>query len=395
MKYVLVIPSGAADEPVRQLDGRTPCEAARTPHLDWIAQHGRQGRVHTIPTGLTPDCDTGILALLGYNPQTEHPGRGYLEALAGGVPVEPDQVVLCGSFVTLVEGRMADFSAGGLSTPEAQQLASDLNDQIAGTRCRFHPVAGNRFLLVVSDAADFAPKCTRPHLIPEQPVAAHEPRGPGADWLKKLAERAVVVLGGHDVNLVRRDLGENPATDVWLWGPGRVTHVQPFGERFGLGAAVVAAGPLLRGLAKYVGGSWIEVAPAEGTCEPDEATVATVARRALADFDLLVVRTAGAEEAARRGDVGAKVAALERLDEHLVGPLLEVLQASPAWRILVAPDHTLPVGTRVGTRTPPPFCLAGHAIHPVLAKPFHETHAAAADLQIDPGHELMEYFLRR
>ena len=54
MKYAIVLPDGAADEPLPQLDGRTPLEAANIPNMDWIAQHGRLGRCVTIPAGYTP-----------------------------------------------------------------------------------------------------------------------------------------------------------------------------------------------------------------------------------------------------------------------------------------------------------------------------------------------------
>ena len=38
MKYVIIIPDGAADHPLDDLDGRTPFEAARKPNADAIAE---------------------------------------------------------------------------------------------------------------------------------------------------------------------------------------------------------------------------------------------------------------------------------------------------------------------------------------------------------------------
>ena len=67
MKRVIILPDGAADEPLPQLDGRTPLEAARTPHLDWIAEHGRLGRAVTIPEGYVPGTDVGTLTVFGYD----------------------------------------------------------------------------------------------------------------------------------------------------------------------------------------------------------------------------------------------------------------------------------------------------------------------------------------
>ena len=37
MKYVLIIGDGMADNPVPQLDGRTPLEASNKPHIDALA----------------------------------------------------------------------------------------------------------------------------------------------------------------------------------------------------------------------------------------------------------------------------------------------------------------------------------------------------------------------
>ena len=49
VRYVIVLPDGAADEPLAELDGRTPLEAARIPNMDWVARNGRLGRVRTVP----------------------------------------------------------------------------------------------------------------------------------------------------------------------------------------------------------------------------------------------------------------------------------------------------------------------------------------------------------
>ena len=49
-KYVIIVPDGAADEPLAEFDGKTPLEAAETPNLDRISREGRQGLVRTVPT---------------------------------------------------------------------------------------------------------------------------------------------------------------------------------------------------------------------------------------------------------------------------------------------------------------------------------------------------------
>ena len=44
MKYALIIPDGCADEPQASLAGRTPLQAAQTPHMDEVARLGHSLR---------------------------------------------------------------------------------------------------------------------------------------------------------------------------------------------------------------------------------------------------------------------------------------------------------------------------------------------------------------
>ena len=56
MKRLLyVCLDGLGDDPVPELDGRTPLEAARTPLLDRLAAAGRTGTVVTVGEGIAPD----------------------------------------------------------------------------------------------------------------------------------------------------------------------------------------------------------------------------------------------------------------------------------------------------------------------------------------------------
>ncbi|MCP4376500.1 MAG: phosphoglycerate mutase, partial [bacterium] len=57
MKYAIIIPDGAADEPLDELDGKTPLEAANLPNMDSIASQGRCGTVCNIPNSLPCGSD--------------------------------------------------------------------------------------------------------------------------------------------------------------------------------------------------------------------------------------------------------------------------------------------------------------------------------------------------
>ena len=93
-------------------------------------------------------------------------------------------------------------------------------------------------------------------------------------------------------------------------------------------------------------------------------------------------------------DAAAKIKAIEEIDEHIVGPVLEELSRSKHWKCLLLPDHPTPVAKRTHTTTPPPFCMAGSGIRSAGMSTFCETDAEVSGLHIQPGHTLMRYFLR-
>src|SRR5256714_12334918 len=127
MKYAIIIPDGAADEPLEQLNGKTPLEAARTPNMDAIAASGRIGLVRTIPGGFESGSDVATMCLLGYDPAVYHTGRAPLEAAAQKIALSPTDWVFRCNLVTVIDGVMKDHSAGGISDAEAQRLIGDLS----------------------------------------------------------------------------------------------------------------------------------------------------------------------------------------------------------------------------------------------------------------------------
>ena len=393
MKYALIIPDGAADLPLAELKGRTPLEAARKPHMDWIAQNGKCGTVRTIPPGMPAGSDVAILSVIGYDPRQHYPGRAPLEAAAQGIQLGPDEWVFRCNFVTLVDGAMEDYSAGHISTEEASALIDELNQVLGGEAVRFHRGVSYRHLVTVK--GNFNVKTTPPHDILSKPALANLPSGTGADFLRSLIERSGRLLANHEINKVRRDLGENPATHIWLWGQGQMPQLPSVQARYGVRGAAITAVDLVRGMAKLIGWRVIDVLGATGYVDTNYAGKGAAAVKALDDVDLVCVHVEAPDEAGHAADIKAKLHAIEQIDEHVVGPLLARLREEKAgWRILVLPDHPTPVSVRTHTAEPVPFAIAGERIEGVLKGPFHEKTAAAGDLHIERGHELMEFFLK-
>ena len=393
MKYAIILPDGAADEPLPQLDGRTPLAAANIPNMDWVAQHGCLGRSVTIPAGYTPGTDVGTLSLFGYDPHVYYSGRAPIEAAARGLSAGPDELIFRCNFVTIRDGLMKDFTAGHIAQAEADRLIADLNRLFTNEPCIFHSGVSYRNLLILDGAGDMKLECAPPHDIPNQPVTEHLPRGSGQQRVREMMERAAQMLQEHEVNRIRRQQGKEPVSDIWLWGQGRPTKLEPFAERFGVSGVVITGVDIIRGLATMMGMKLIEVPGATGYLDTNYVGKGEAAVRALDEYDLVAVHVEAPDEAGHLGDAQEKIRALERVDELVVGPVLDALRRHGEWRILIAPDHPTPCTTTAHDATPPPFCMAGDGIEAVAQGPFSEA-AAQTGPMIEPGHDLMEMFFR-
>jgi 2,3-bisphosphoglycerate-independent phosphoglycerate mutase len=408
MKYAIVIPDGCADEPVEALGGKTPLQAAAKPNMDRIARTGVVGRSNNVPATLTPASDVATLSLFGYDPLEVYTGRAPLETAAMGIPLGPDDWAVRCNLVTIEDGAMRDFTAGHIGNAEGRALIEAVQQALGGPgpaglegagtgRLEFYPGVSYRNILVYrsSGPAPFA-TATRtqpPHDIPDQPVAPHLPQGPGGRLLQALMERSRDVLRDHAVNQARRAAGKRPATQVWLWGQGRAPHLRPFAEVYGKRGAILSAVDLVRGVGILLGWTRIDVPGATGYLDTDYAAKGRYAVEALKAHDLVCVHVEAPDEASHEGRADAKVEALERIDQHVVGPLLEALPRHGAWRILVSPDHRTPLRTRAHSHGAVPFALAGTGISPRGQASYDEAVAAASDLAFEKGHELMRRFL--
>ena len=392
MKYALIIPDGAADVPLDELDGRTPLQAAEIPNIDRIAEIGKVGTVRNVPASMHPGSDVAILSVLGYDPRQCYTGRAPLEAAARGLDVGPGQWIFRCNFVTVVEGIMEDHSAGHITTEEARALVDELNHRLAGEGVRFYYGVSYRHLMTLDGDCDVA--TTPPHDILGQAVAGHLPTGAGNEQLRWLMRRSEALLAEHEINAIRRELGDNPATNIWLWGQGTTPTLRSFSEKYGPKGMVITAVDLVAGIAALIGWERIDVEGATGFVDTNYAGKGAAAVAALDEADLVCVHIEAPDEAGHNADVKGKVKAIENIDRHIVGPLLERLEAEDdGWRILVLPDHPTPCTLRTHTREAVPFAMAGAQIKAVVPGKFTEADAAESDLHIARGCDLMEYFL--
>lgn len=375
MKYVVCVPDGCADEPLAELGGRTPLQAAHTPTIDRLAARSTLGRAAVIPTGMPPGSDVGNMSIFGYDPARYHTGRAPIEAAALGLRLRPDQVAYrCNLSTVGPDGTMIDFAGGHPSTEAAAAVIAELQAELGGDGVEFHPGVQYRHIMVAP--ADWAEaECAPPHDLTGRPAVW--PTGPAAPQLQRLMDASRDVLAGSDLD----------ASQIWLWGQGFQPQMPSFRSTYGVQAGLVTAVDLVRGLGVLTEIDIVDLATATGWYDTDYEGKRDCALHALeAGADLFIIHVEATDEAGHAGNVEEKVRALENWDARILADLLPALDDMGPWRLLMLPDHATPLATRTHSSDPVPFLLADSAIDGPGGS---YTEAGVAAAPVVAGHELM------
>lgn len=350
MKYIIILGDGMADEPLAELGGRTPLEAAQTPNFDRLAREGAAGMLRTIPDGFEAGSDIANMAVLGYSPEKYYTGRGPLEAMSMGIDLAESDIAYRCNLVTVMNGVMQDFSAGHISSAEGASLLGTLADAIPEVLVR--PGVSYRNLLVVHNGNGCT--STPPHDIVGQPVHGYLPEGADAPVLSRCVEKSREIFADHPVNVARKKSGKAPATQIWPWSGGKRPALPSFGKQYGKKGGIISAVDLLNGIGRCAGMEIVTVPGATGYLDTDYGAKAKYALDAIRHLDFLYLHIEAPDEAGHLGSIEEKIKAIECVD-GVVGTILDNFDGVVA----VLPDHPTPIRVKTHTRDPVPFVVRG------------------------------------
>lgn len=398
MKYIIIVPDGVADSPIKELNNKTPLQVANTPNMDYLAQHGMVGRVKTIPDGMLPGSDVGNLSLLGYDPKECAIGRASLEAANMDIVLRDDEVAFRCNLVTVVDNKMVDYSAGHISTDEAKLLVHSLSESIDLDYVKFYVGKGYRHIMVLKahNANDYTNITTvPPHDIMGKEITKYLPHGSQQGVILKFMEKSKDIFDDHSVNHVRIDLGENPATMIWLWGQGTKPKLMPFEDKFQVKGSIISAVDLVNGIGKLSGLEVVKVPGVTGYYDTNYAGKAEYALNALKKSDFVFIHVEATDEASHNGDIAQKIKAIENIDREIVGRVLNHFNRFDDVRILVTPDHCTPIAKRTHTADPVCFVMYGKNIPSDNFREYNESVAYDSDIHFESGEELLNCFMKK
>lgn len=403
MKYLVMLCDGMADEPNEALGNSTPMEKANKPCMDSLAAKAEVGIVKTVAEGLKPGSDVANLSVLGYEPAVYYSGRSPLEAASIGIDLKDTDVTLRCNLVTLSDDEdyenktILDYCADDISSEEAKILIEYIQEKLGNDVFRFYPGVSYRHCLVWSNGNPHPGVLTPPHDITGKVITDYIPKGEAVDELYDLMKKSYDLLKDHPVNQARIARGKRPANSIWLWGEGTKPLLDNFSEKFGIKGSMISAVDLLKGIAICAGMNSVDVGGATGYLDTN---FDGKCKAAIEEFkngaDLVYVHVEAPDECGHRGEIENKVKAIEMIDEHILGPVVEFLKGYDDFAVLVCPDHPTPLSIRTHTSTPVPYLIydSKNEINSGV-KVFCEKEARETGNYIEKGFTMMNYFLTK
>ena len=390
-KFLILIPDGMSDLPIKELGNKTPLEVAKTPTMDSWASKAEVGMAINVPEGMPPGSDVANLSIFGFYPRDFYTGRAPLEAANQGIELG-DRIAYRCNMVTLQDGIMKDFTAGHIKTEETDKFLNVLKEAWKDEPVEIYTGKSYRNLLIAPH--DWAEaKCTPPHDITDQAYEPHLPRGGCSDKLIDLMVRSQDIFKDHPLNRER----SVPVSSIWLWGQGGKPQLPVYKDKFGVTGVVISAVDLLKGIARLTGLEVIDVPGATGFIDTNYEGKAHAALEALKTHDMVLIHLESTDETGHMGDTKLKIQSIEDCDKRVFSILKSELEKSETpYHILLMPDHPTPISLKTHTSDPVPYLLyrSDDEKNSGLEKFSESSVGKVTENNPIPGHELTNKLLK-
>lgn len=366
-KTVIVVVDGLGDDPVAELGAATPLERSFAPNIHYIGTRGEIGRIETTFQGFPIESMVCIMGLLGYDPASYYPhGRASFEAMAKGIPLADDDLVLRCNLVSVDPhtGVLTDFTAGLISDSNARKVISRI--KLPFRNWELYPGQSYRNVLVIRGGADEVAhiKCYPPHMHIGHKIRETLPEPEDSRARPLVAQLGEFLLDSHN-QIASMDLPQDSrANMLWVWSPSTKPVWPPFHSLRGLRAACVGGLDFLQGIAMAANIHFDIVPGATGYLDTNYRAKADFTIRYIEHYDLVLTHINAADEAAHQHDYRGKVEAIEEIDRQIIGPVLHHLHKNHEgrFRIAICGDHNTRCSDGKHTDDPVPYVLYGAGI---------------------------------
>ena len=161
-----------------------------------------------------------------------------------------------------------------------------------------------------------------------------------------------------------------------------------FKEEYGLTGAVITGVDLLKGLGVFANLDVIDVPGATGFFDTDYNAKGEYAVEALKNHDVLFIHIESPDEAGHAQLIDEKIKAIERIDEFIVGPVIDSLEGED-FKAAILPDHPTPISIGTHTRDDVPLVVYASGKSGDECTSFDEEGVKSGSIEKQDGYKLM------
>jgi 2,3-bisphosphoglycerate-independent phosphoglycerate mutase len=421
-KILYIVLDGLGDLPIKELNNKTPLEAALTPHMDRLAQRGKTGLVYPVGRDIAPESDIAVISLLGYDAHKYYTGRGPLEAFAEGLSIREGNLALRVNFATVAEdGKVIQDRRVGrnLTNEEAAALAKEINSKVtlSNATFEFKNTIGHRGVLVIRGmrsklsgwVTNTDPAYDREGVFGVakekfQNLVARSVSMPGyensaqaveaAVLLNEFTEKSHKVLDESMLNKRRISEGKLPANAILSRDAG--DHLPEFPNiesLYNIKFGSFVQMPVERGIALLTGMDIIDIPDSTGHLDVDYPIWAKVALDSINKYGGIYVHIKGPDEPAHDGDYVHKKEIIEAIDKFFFANLLITLDVENTILAITA-DHSTVCAIKAHSADPVPLLVCGGNIKADGSLSFSEKAAKLGSIGELLGREIMPFLVK-
>lgn len=421
MKLLYIVIDGMGDLPNKEIDYKTPLEAAKTPNLDFLAKNGKTGLMYSVRKGVAPESDVAVISLLGYDPFKYSTGRGIIEAVGAGLDLENGDLALRCNFATLGGDKeiLDRRVARSLRTEEASELCNAANKYVKLTshhaQFEFKNTLGHRAVLVIKrknkpmsskitntdpaysiiNGLGVAETTVDMHLKMCAPTDESNEGQISADLVNEFTEKTHKLWENHPINLKRAAEGKLKANVVLSRDAGsQLPNFFSINDRYKVKFAALADMQAENGIAKLSGMESSLLPPPSGDLEKDCEIRVNRLLDALQQHDCIYIHLKGPDEPGHDGNCLRKTEIISAIDKYFFGRLLPQINLKDVL-FCITSDHATPCSLKVHSDTPVPLLMAGGPISGNKPAKFCEKECAKGSLgTLNFGYELMPKLMK-
>lgn len=420
-KIYFIVLDGAADRENLELNNKTPLEVAKIPYIDEMVKKGEMSMIQILPEDYIPETDSGLMALLGYDPMRYYCGRGTLELI--GRELYKDYRYYVGFRVNFAsfnekEAVLDRRTARALSKAELQSLTNEIIDNVKlnkfpGVDYDLVSFGAHRGILsfysntikLSGNVSNTDPgfdkkgnfsipiKQYENKIMPCVALENSKAAQLTAEIVNDFVEQCHSVLAKSKINQKRKESKLLPCN--WLIirdGGANVIPMPDFYKKFKKRITILGELPCEKALAELINAEFCY--SQEFELQLDEAYLQELGKLLLkTDSDIVFCHLKGPDEPGHDKKPYKKVEAIEKIDQYFMREIVQGKNTNDI--VVVTCDHSTPCTLGIHSNDKVPILISGKSKYSDKSIHFDEKNGKIGNCPVSKAVDVMRYLTRR